>query len=280
MAGSMAFSRRPAPWPQMGDEGVGVVFGQDTDTDNWRPKLEKLEKHLNLWKSRSLSLVGKSLIINVLGISKLLYLSAVLCVPKWVISKINNLVWPFLWGSRIETVSRMTCHQSLGKGGLGIFDFQTKSDSLKLASLICNLEDRESKSFFLTKYFLGSRLASCRPEWRSLRDNSTPSAQNLTPYYEKCFLVLTTLRRIISRQEWQDFVFSSKRCYSALLRENSASPILHRFWSSFLLIDFDLHLFWDYVRDGFSENYKNDILWLIVLRAVKVRDSMKKLGVY
>ena len=174
----------------------------------------------------------------------------------------------------------MTCHQSLGKGGLGIFNFQTKSDSLKLASLTCNLEDRESKSFFLTKYSLGSRLASCRPEWRSLRDNSTPSTQNLTPYYEKCFSVLTTLRGIVSRQEWQDFVFSSKRCYSALLRENSASPVLHRFWSSFLLIDFDLDLFWDYVRDGFSENYKNDILWQIVLHAVKVRDSMKKLGVY
>ena len=177
---------------------LGVVFGQDTETDNWRPKLEKLEKHLNLWKSRSLSLVGKSLIINVLGISKLLYLSAVLCVPKWVISKVNNLVWPFLWGSRIETVSRMTCHQSLGKGGLGIFNFQTKSDSLKLASLICNLEDRESKSFFLTKYFLGSRLIPCRPEWHSLRNNSTPSTQNLTPYYEKCFSVLTTLRGIVS----------------------------------------------------------------------------------
>ena len=172
----------------------------------------------------------------------------------------------------------MTCHQSLGKGGLGIFNFQTKSDSLKLASLMCNLEDRESKSFFLTKYFLGSRLASCRPEWRSLRDNSTPSTQNLTPYYEKCFSVLTTLRGIVSRQEWQGFVFSSKRCYTALLRENSASPILHRFWSSFLLIDFDLNLFWNYVRDGFSENYKNDMLWLIVLRAVKVCESLKNWG--
>ena len=201
-----------------------------------------------------------------------------MCVPKWVISKVNNLVWPFLWRSRIETVSRMTCHQSLGKGGLGIFNFQTKSDSLKLASLICNLEDRESKSFFLTKYFLDSRLASCRPEWHSLRDNSTPSTQNLTPYYEKCFSVLTTLRGIVSRQEWQDFVFSSKRCYSALLRENSASPVLHRFWSSFLPINFDLDLFWDYVRDGFSENHKNDILWLIVFRAVKVRDSLKNWG--
>ena len=257
---------------------LGVVFGLDTDADNWRPKLEKLEKHLNLWKSRSLSLVGRSLIVNVLGISKLLYLSAVLCVPKWVISKINNLVWPFLWGSRMETVSRMTCHQSLGKGGLGIFNFQTKSDSLKLASLVSILDDRESKSFFLTKYFLGSRLAPCRPEWRSLRDNSTPSTQNLTPYYEKCFSILASLRGIVSRQEWRDFVFSSKKCYLALLRENSASPILHRFWSAFLPIDFDLDRFWVSVRDGFSENYKNDILWLIVLRAVKVRDSLKNWG--
>ena len=28
------------------------------------------------------------------------------------------------------------------------------------------------------------------------------------------------------------------------------------------------------VRDGFSENYKDDLLWLITLRAIKVRDSL------
>lgn len=54
---------------------LGVVFGNDTEVDNWQPKLEKLEKHLKLCKSRSLSLVGKSLLVNVLGISKLFYLS-------------------------------------------------------------------------------------------------------------------------------------------------------------------------------------------------------------
>ena len=49
---------------------LGVVFGQATESDNWQPKLKKLENHLNLWKSRSLSLVGKFLIINTLGIKK------------------------------------------------------------------------------------------------------------------------------------------------------------------------------------------------------------------
>ena len=83
---------------------LGVVFGECTEQDNWQPKLNKLEKHLNLWKSRSLSLIGKSLIINTLGLSKLTYLATVLTVPKWVLGKINDLVWPFLWGSRIQTV--------------------------------------------------------------------------------------------------------------------------------------------------------------------------------
>lgn len=53
----------------------GVVFGTiPVQQENWQPKLNKLEKSLNLWKSRSLSFIGKSLIVNVLGLSKFIYL--------------------------------------------------------------------------------------------------------------------------------------------------------------------------------------------------------------
>ena len=79
---------------------LGVFFGVlDVQRDNWEPKLSKLDKMLTLWKSRSLSMVGKSLIINVLGVSKLLYLSSVLITPKWVIDCYNSLIFNFLWGS-------------------------------------------------------------------------------------------------------------------------------------------------------------------------------------
>ena len=84
---------------------VGVVFGQNAESDNWWPKLKKLENDLNFWKSCSLSLVGKSLIVNTIGISKLLYLATILPVPKWVISEVNNLIWPPLPnGDRQQTV--------------------------------------------------------------------------------------------------------------------------------------------------------------------------------
>ena len=42
---------------------LGVFFGNvNVEQDNWQPKLNKLEKSLSLWRSRSL--LGQSLIIN------------------------------------------------------------------------------------------------------------------------------------------------------------------------------------------------------------------------
>ena len=71
---------------------LGVFFGLiDVQRDNWEPKLSKLDK-MSLWKSRSLSMVGKYLVINVLGVSKLLYLARILVTPRWVIDRFNSLI--------------------------------------------------------------------------------------------------------------------------------------------------------------------------------------------
>lgn len=88
---------------------LGVTFGTvRVAQDNWQPKINKWEKSLNLWKSRSLSLIGKSLIVNVLGLSKMLYLAKTLIMPVWVLSCINQLIWPFIWGLHIETFAHQT----------------------------------------------------------------------------------------------------------------------------------------------------------------------------
>ena len=42
---------------------LGTVFGSvDAERDIWEPRISKLEKSLSLWKSRSLSIVGRVLI--------------------------------------------------------------------------------------------------------------------------------------------------------------------------------------------------------------------------
>ena len=112
-----------------------IWFGNgssNVEHDNWLPRLSKLENNLNHWKSRSLSLVGKSLIVNVLGASKFWFQAKILPVPKWVASRFRKLVYHFLWNSKIEMVSRETLSGPVKEGGLGIIDFISKSNSLKV----------------------------------------------------------------------------------------------------------------------------------------------------
>lgn len=52
---------------------LGVFFTNgllSVENDNWKPKLDKLQLTLNLWSSRELSFVGRSMILNVLGASR------------------------------------------------------------------------------------------------------------------------------------------------------------------------------------------------------------------
>ncbi len=254
---------------------VGVFFGTvPVEQDNWQTKINKLDKSINLWKSRSLSLVGKSLIINILGLSKLLYLAKVLIPPKWVFTRLNQIIWPFLWNSKMETVSRNTCYLPDLSGGLNVSNFESKCNALRITSVVSTFSLLEDTSFFLCKYFLGSRISTMKPEWNLLRDNSSPSALTLTKYYDAC---LTDLNKISSLIK-SNVALTTKNIYAHLLKVRSSPPLLSPFWSSYLGPGFGLKDHWTKVRDSFTENFKNDVLWLIILRGIKVRDSLKKWG--
>ena len=43
-----------------------------------------------------------------------------LVIPLWVISCVNQIIWPFIWGSRMETISRATCFLKPNFGGISI----------------------------------------------------------------------------------------------------------------------------------------------------------------
>ena len=250
---------------------LGVWFGVvPVEEDNWLPRINKLEKAINLWKSRSLSFVGKSLVINVIGLSKFYYLARVLTLPEWVTRRVNQIIWPFLWGSKIETVARnsLSCH--ISDGGLGIVNLPLKCDSLRVSALFTVIRDPDDKCFFLCKYFVGWHLARFDPQWLSLRDNSAPSSPEPTPFYLSCLSVM-------SRFDVVNTPPSSKAIYCAL-NKVSTPPSLHRAWVPYLGPGFSIRDHWAKVRDSFCDNRLNDLFWLITLRGVKVRDSLYNWG--
>ena len=252
---------------------LGVVFGtNNVERDNWEPRISKLDKCLSGWKKRSLSLIGKVLVLNILGLSKLLFVASILNPPRWVYDRVNQIVWPFLWGSRIETVARKSLISPVADGGLGLRDFGTHSQASRLASLTRTIGNCKEKSFFLLKYFCGAQLASMKRSWAPLRDNSTPSALSPPAFYSPLLDVLRDLKVPST------FAYTSKEFYSLLLKRIFCIPMLHRSWSPFVPRRFSLKAHWQRVRDGFTENFKNDLAWLVTLRAVKVRDSLRNWG--
>ena len=137
-----------------------------------------------------------------------------------------------------------------------------------MISILANLSD---SSFYLCRFNVGRRLSSLRPEWRPLASNLVPNAVLPSKFYFDCISVLSSLRL-------GDESLNSKMLYNLLLSKESSSPLLSRHWAPVLGQGFSLSNHWSRVRDNFSENFKDDVLWLIVLRGIKVRDSLTRWG--
>ena len=65
-------------------------------------RIEKLADRLELWKFQTLSLKGKSMIINTLALPGLWYTGSVVSLPAWAEKRINQIIFDFLWSGKNE----------------------------------------------------------------------------------------------------------------------------------------------------------------------------------
>ncbi len=77
-----------------------VFFSYNADEANnlnFGEKIRNLEKTLNGWKRRKLTLHGRIKIVKTLGLSKLIYNTSVFEIPEDNIKEINKLPFNFIW---------------------------------------------------------------------------------------------------------------------------------------------------------------------------------------
>ena len=96
-------------------------------------------------------------------------------------------------------------------GGLGLRDFCSHGQALRLAILVCTIFKKQSKRFFLLKYFCRAQLVSIWHDWAHLCDNATPNALSPSIFCSPLLVALRDLNFPVN------FSFSSKEFYSLLL---------------------------------------------------------------
>ena len=196
--------------------------------------------------------------------------------PKWVFVEYKRAVWPFIWKSKSETVSRARCVAPIAGGVLNIVDFETKCSSLRLSSLSGYREGFGTcKWHFLARYFFGNRFSNLDPSF-DLSSRSIPLSSEPSAFYRNCLSLLSSLRR---KHGSLPADFSCKNLYNLLLDLPSASPRSSGFWAASLKRP--IHRWaavWRKSRLKLIKNKKTDLLWLIIHRAIKVRHALKTWG--
>jgi len=114
---------------------LGIYIGHDKVKcfeKNWIEKLEKIEKILEIWNRRQLSLHGKVVIVKTLIMSKLVYNFSLLPTPEGIIHKIDKILFKFIWHRR-ERIKRNTIIANVEDGGISMVDTSCKNMSVKAA---------------------------------------------------------------------------------------------------------------------------------------------------
>ena len=99
---------------------------------DWENKLEKMQKLLDNWRKRNLTLFGRLTIIKSLAISQVIHLMIVDAIPSTFLIKLNSLIFKFLWKSKIEKVKRCIVTEDYCEGGIRMIDVKRQMFSFRL----------------------------------------------------------------------------------------------------------------------------------------------------
>ena len=109
------FASSPSSWSAL----MTYWFQSCFNATHWRPRIDAVERCLNSWRSHSLSLSGKALIINALALSRI-----------WYCRELNRIIFNFFWSGKCDLVARNVVIQPLDLGGFSVVSIQFKVYSL------------------------------------------------------------------------------------------------------------------------------------------------------
>ena len=119
----------------MGMLGVKIhCDGVTQCQENYDEIKNKIRTVCSNWFNRTLTLFGKTLIINSLVGSLFIYkLSTVLTLNKEQISEIENIIREFIWKGKKPKIALATLQNLKHQGGLKLVNLLAKQDTIKIS---------------------------------------------------------------------------------------------------------------------------------------------------
>uniref|UniRef100_A0A803K3B6 Reverse transcriptase domain-containing protein n=1 Tax=Xenopus tropicalis TaxID=8364 RepID=A0A803K3B6_XENTR len=244
---------------------LGIVFSQNVSGElSWAEALEKIKKKLSMWKLRSLSIIGKVLIVKAVILPILLYVGLVFLPNYLWMRRFIREIFVFIWSSNMEKLKREIMYRELGNGGKGVPNVQQFLE-LKYIQFIIKLARQDKWASYFVKYGAGWILN--RHRWFKT-DIKKPYSFSGTRFYN-------VLDKIIKR--WDLFKYSevelvniNKICTD--WRKQEAVCPVENFNSK---ISKEI---WNMVVNKNLTNSQRDLAWALVHKCLPVKDFQYRRG--
>jgi len=164
----------------------GITFTNNEDiayNENILEKIDKLERQLNIWRQRNLTLQGKILIVKTFGISQLIYSLQATIIKLQDLKKIEDLIFRFIWSIKasnpkcIGKIRRDVLKSNIDKGGLRAPDIEMINRSIKLKHIIRCMKGSHPISIITKNELLKINFGLCK--FRKVKKSSSPYIQNV-----------------------------------------------------------------------------------------------------
>ena len=122
----------------------GILFQQDEvkmKTANVGEVVKKMQKKLEPWSKRGLTLAGKILLTKTFGISQIIYVLQVLALEPADFKLLNSVLYKFMWNRHFkaakapERIKREIINLPTKLGGFGMLELTKLDRSIKLRTL-------------------------------------------------------------------------------------------------------------------------------------------------
>ena len=102
---------------------LGIYFDYHKPTrksSNFNNMLKSIQKVLNMWKWRGLTLLGRIQIVKTFAIPKFMYKASLISVSEDLIKDVNKLLYGFIWRGN-DKIKRSALINDIENGGLVLF---------------------------------------------------------------------------------------------------------------------------------------------------------------
>lgn len=269
----------PIDWHTENIEVLGVKLGNNNRQD-WEKRVEKAENKLGKWKKRDLSITGRALLIRTYALASIIYLATVFAIPGAIITKINTMMFSFLWKDKNELVKRSTMHLPLHKGGLAIPELKETQASLNfkwLQQITDSGYDRPWVHF--ARYWMGIQLSTIRADWSFLRTSLKPHADpsNIPVWYKTTVRLAQQHRLKLLNEKGKTITAKTLRNLTANDKER---PRAEKIWKCLLKLKKKeaFETTWKEIWTSLGTNKEKEVQWKLTHRVLTTKAYLAKWG--